>query len=106
MEKTALKLLKALYRVDDMKKCDIDQCTSHDPEEGENPYLAYLRKIGFIESRTVGDKIEGKEIIRGVELWSITLEGRGFIEARRKDFFMFWLPYGITTIIALAALLR
>lgn len=105
MEKVTYKLLKHLYRVESIKKCEVDPFTGHDPKKGENLYTAYLRKAGYIEPRTVGEKVENGEFISGVEFWDITLDGRDYIEKRRKDFWMFWLPYGITTIIALAALL-
>lgn len=106
MEKTTYKLLKHLYRVKSMRADEIDPFTGHDSKKGENPYKAYLRKAGFIELRSVGGKVENGEIISSVEFWDITLDGRSYIEKRRKGFWMFWLPYGITTIIALAALLR
>lgn len=106
MEKTTWKLLKHLYHVGSMEKSAIDHFTGHDPKKEANPYTAYLRKAGYIEPRTVGGKVENGELISGVEFWDITLDGRDYIEKRRKDFWMFWLPYGITTIIALAALLR
>ena len=44
----------------------------------------------------------GEVVLDGYE---ITLEGRAFVEQRRRDTRNFWVPYAITTAIALMSLI-
>jgi hypothetical protein len=97
MEKTAYKLLKKLYRTDSMSVDEVNTFTSH--------YVTYLKLDKLIEEFSIGGAPDGAGgTVNSEDRIRITLYGRDYIEQKRKDFWAFWLPYAITTAIAIAAL--
>lgn len=105
MEKVAYRLLKSLYKTD-LTKADVDALTEFNDDRKINPYISYLSRDNLITSYSVGEKQDGAGgFLDGVEYLRITLSGRDYIEKRRKELLMFWIPYAITTAIAIAALI-
>ena len=52
-----------------------------------------------------GGRLDGEGgFIDGVEYLRINLRGREYVEKKRNDLLLFWLPYGITTVLAIASL--
>lgn len=107
MEKVSYKLLKELYRKDELDIKAVNEITGVKKEGQPNPYAINLSKSHLADSFPVGGKVDGEGgFVDGVEHWRITLEGRDYIERHRKELLTFWLPYAITTLIAIAALLK
>ena len=105
MEKTAYRLLKALYKKN-MTRGEADSFVGIKDDNILNRYTSFLAKEGLIDFYSIGESIsENGPVHDGVQYWHITILGSGYIEQRRKDLLMFWVPYAITTAIAVAALL-
>lgn len=105
MEKTAYRLLKTLYKKD-MTRSEADRFVGINDDHELNRYTSFLAKDGLIDFYSIGQSIsEDGTVLDGVQYWRITILGRGYIEQRRKELLMFWVPYAITTAIAVAALL-
>lgn len=105
MEKIAYKLLKELYK---KKKMDIDsvnKLTGYEKNDNYNPYISYLMGEKLVVLFSEGGGLDGEGgFIDGVEYLRINLRGREYVEKKRKDLLLFWLPYGITTALAIASL--
>ena len=104
MEKTAYKILKKLYNSESISIDEINQLTKKDdskPIEPNQPnkYVTYLKMDEMVTIFDAGGSVDATEFVR------ITLAGRDYIEKQWKELFMFWIPYAITTAIAVAALL-
>ena len=105
MEKTAYRLLKALYKKD-MTRGEADSFVEIKDDHILNRYTSFLAKDGLIDFYSTEQWIEENGTVHeGTEYWRITILGRGYIEQRRKELLMFWVPYAITTAVAVAALL-
>lgn len=106
MEKVSYRLLKKLYRAESMTAEAVNAFTESKEEKKPNKYTTYLSMDKLIESYVTGQESDGAGgFSDGVTHWRITLRGRDYIEQRRKDLFMFWIPYAITTVLAIAALI-
>lgn len=106
IDKKSYKLLKHLYKEDKLDEEEVNKITEHTSEKISNSYASLLLQNHLIEKRTVGDYIDEKnEIKDGKCYYKITLSGRYFIEEKRKNLFMFWFPYIITTALAIATLI-
>lgn len=102
LEKTAHKLLKKLYK---KQFLTFDEChrICHTSDETGNQYASYLLNHGLIEPHKCGCIGELNEPV--YDGYSITLDGAGLIYTENRDFWMFLIPYVITTLIAVIALL-
>lgn len=102
LEKTSRKLLKKLYKKNFLS---YDECNKicHTSEESGNRYASYLLNHGLIELHESG--ILGEFNNPEYDGYSITLDGAGLIYTEKRDFWMFLIPYAITTVIAFIALL-
>lgn len=106
MEKVSYSVLRELYKKTELDIGTINTMTNFKDNE-PNPYTQDLLKDKLVSHYSVGAKSDGAGgFIDGTQYWRITLAGKGYIEKRRKDLLMFWLPYSITTLIAVAALLE
>ena len=88
IDKKSLELLRALAKQGEMHR---DQLNAILGEGNLSDHTTLLMKRGLIEPR-------------GSQL-AITLEGVAFLENRRRQFWNFVVPYTLTTLIALGALL-
>lgn len=111
MEKTAYKILKKLYNSESISIDEINQLTKKGdskPIEPNQPnkYVTYLKMDKMVTIFDEGGTADGAGgSVDATEFVRITLSGRDYIEKQRKELFMFWIPYAITTAIAVAALL-
>ena len=103
LDKKATRLLKALYKTDFLKYEDIKLSTGHSGDYTTDSAIGLLARYGLIcvhytdEQNSFGEyKTDGYEI---------TIEGRAYIEQKRREFWAFFLPYAITTVIALLSLI-
>lgn len=88
IDKKSLELLRALAKQGEMHR---DQLNAILGEGKLSDHTKLLMKRGLIEPRD--------------SLFAITLEGVALLEDRRRQFWNFVVPYTLTTLIALGALL-
>jgi len=102
LDKRTTKLLKHLYKKDTMTYAEIDKLLkTTTPENAVNSESMHLSQKGLILRHYVGQNDEGSSIYDG---YTISIDGRAYIEDKRKTFLAFVLPYSITTLIALLSL--
>lgn len=89
MDKRTYKLLKKLNRVNFLTD-----------NSAEMHYLI-LQKYATLHPSGQTDEI-GQGLCDG---FCITLEGRAYVENKRRDFWAFFVPYAVTTLIALTNIL-
>lgn len=84
----------------------INELTEYKPNNNANPYLSYLQEERLIHSFSEGKEIDKTGLIDdGITYYQINLRGRDYIENHRRAIWNFWLPYGITTALALGSLI-
>ncbi len=101
VEKVSYKLLKKLYQKDKMTLDEIKAETKYDGEPKYDPHISYLLEEHLISSFSEGEKFDSGKIIDGTQYYRITLRGRDYIENVGREKRNFWVPYAITTILAL-----
>lgn len=105
-DKRSTQLLKALYNDGKMSRTGIDKLAGY--QENELNLVAYeLSRCGFIEhvpGETFAD--DQGELVEAEGYYRITIHGRAYIEQKRNAALNFWVPYIITTLIALISLFR
>jgi len=106
LEKKTYKILKYIYKKKQVTYEEIQAMTNHDEINGQSKYISCLMSNKFV------DIWESEEItvIGGLNChesigFKITLAGSAYIEQKRRDSRLFWVPYTITTIVAIAGLL-
>lgn len=105
MEKVSYRLLRKLYKADYLDANTVNELTNHHSKNVYNPRLSYLREEKMISQFTKGGKPDGEGgKIGETTYYRITIRGREYVDRKRKDTFSFWVPYGITTLIAAASL--
>lgn len=94
IDRETYKFLKLFYKNKSYSTEEIKKLTGIDERKKRNKYTDALRKHHFIEpSRD------------GTEGFSISLEGCAYVEQKKSERRNFWVPYIITTIIALISLI-
>lgn len=88
IDKKSLRLLRLLAGRGEMTRSQLEAVLGTD---GLSLHTTLLTKRGLIESRN--------------RQFAITLEGIALLESRRRQFWSFVVPYALTTLIALGALL-
>lgn len=106
IDKTSYALLKRLYSKGDMTPEELDAFTGNEDQYPYNKQASMLRENHFIEDCSVGGKRDGEGGHIGEKHYiRISMKGRAYIEQRQRDSRNFWVPYIITTIIAIASLI-
>ena len=101
MEKKMYRLLVQFYKADGLTNQQINELAQAD-KPGEVGYrTARLEKMKFIQAYYAEPDRDGYAKILG---YQITLDGMAYVEEHRRTLLMFWIPYAITTGIAIAAL--
>lgn len=102
IDRGSYRLLKKLSGKLYLSRSDIDDITDFHAENRNNPHISFLLTCKFIKSLSKDDVKcpEEKELY-----YQITLQGIAFIQESERNVLRFWIPYGITTGIALISLL-
>ena len=101
MEKKMYRLLVQFYKADGLTNQQINELAQAD-KPGEVEYrTARLEKMKFIQAYFSEPDQDGYAQTLG---YQITLDGMAYVEEHRRTLLMFWIPYAITTGIAIAAL--
>ncbi len=100
LDNTSYKLLKRFYKEN---RLSLEAVNAIDKNGNVSPpsKVEMLLKAGFVAYIFVISDI-GENIPAALE---ITLDGRAYVENRRRNAAGFWLPYAITTLIALSSLI-
>ena len=102
LDKRATRLLKTLYKTDFLKYEDIKLLTGYE-NRTTDPVVSLLTRYSYIAEHYPGQGDSyGDRKSDGCE---ITIEGRAYLEQVRREFWAFFLPYAITTVIALLSLI-
>lgn len=104
IDKRTYKLLKRLYRRERLTLAEVEKITGHGGRNQRSQCVEALTKAHYI-SCWHGDKIIDDLGDREWIGFEITLDGRAYIEQERRTRMNFWLPYTITTVIALMSLI-
>jgi len=104
-DKKSYDLLKEFYKVETMTIDEVNDFTGHQNPNTINRIASFLLADKLIEFVQTSDVEDGKGGWKaGPSYYRITILGRAYVEQRRRDLFSFWVPYAITTAIALASL--
>lgn len=105
MDKVSYALLRTIYKRDAIPEEEFDQMSGFTPCGRINPHMNRLLSDKLVRRIPVsGEPDDAGGLINAKHLVEITLAGRAYVERRRRDGLLFWLPYGITTVIAAASL--
>lgn len=103
LDKKSYKLLKSMYKHDYLTYKEIDDVTKiTTPESSLNEYSQNLSRKNLIDPHYFRTTETGDLEYDGYE---INLEGRAFVEDKRRQFWSFFFPYVITTFIAFLSLI-
>lgn len=106
IDKRCYKVLPRLYRHKALSEDYINKITSHKDAKRGNPIISTLLSEHYIskaESNGIPDPEGGW--IECITSYKITIQGCAYIENRRRDKRNFWVPYILTTLIALLSLI-
>ncbi len=106
LDKKSYRVLKLLYRRGRCSFEDIQSITGHNEISSSSEYIRLLGSLGFISKWESDDliDIEGYKEYKPLG-YSITIQGIAYVESVRRNGRNFWIPYTITTVIALMSLL-
>ena len=104
LDKKAYKLLDLLYKKDRLTFDEIQSETHEEEKASSSLCVSALCSEKFISawesSESINDVGDHKQF--GYE---ITYAGRAYVDQRRRDGRNFWVPYLITTLIAISSLI-
>lgn len=104
LDKKAYKLLALFYKKDRLTFDEIQAETHEEERESSSLCVSALCSEKFIStwesSGSINDVGDHKQF--GYE---ITYAGRAYVDQRRRDGRNFWVPYLITTLIAISSLI-
>lgn len=104
LDKKAYKLLTIFYKKDRLTFDEIQSETHKEESESNSSYVSALCSEKFIctweSNESINEVGDHKQF--GYE---ITYAGRAYVDQRRRDGRNFWVPYLITTLIAISSLI-
>lgn len=103
-DKKTYKLLTALYKKEKISIEEIDAITGEHEDEKQSPYITALLIAKYISVVTEVSDENGVKDYKTVG-YKIDIEGKAYVEQRRRDGRNFWVPYAITTFIAVLSLI-
>ena len=106
LDKISYKALKFIYRKQNRTFDELAKITGEDESKKTSKYISSLLKHGFISFWDQGELVDFNGFkSRKTIGYQIALPGAAYVEQRRRDLRNFWVPYAITTFIALLSLL-
>lgn len=106
LEKKTYQILKYIYRKKNVTYKELIKMTGVDEANRHSGYVSCLIENKFVRVWESTELIEVDGIREHKVLGlKITLAGSAYVEQKRKDSFLFWVPYSITTFIALMNLI-
>lgn len=107
IDKKSCTLLKHLYKVEEIKAEDACKRLGQQYKKDNWPTeISALLADKYICPLNIQDEPDGEGgYLKTVRYYKITVAGRAFVEQRRRDRRNFWVPYAITTFVAVASLI-
>lgn len=106
LDKKTYKILKLAYKNGFCTYADVEKITSCNESEYPSKYISLLLKNHFIDYWSSDEVIEINGIKENKQLgYAITLDGEAYVEQMRRENRNFWVPYAITTFIAVLSLI-
>lgn len=104
LDKKAYSLLSTFYKKGKLSFDEIREKTNVDEKKERSQYISALCSERFIASWESSESINevGDHKQFGYE---ITYAGRAYVDQRRRDGQNFWIPYLITTLVAISSLI-
>ena len=104
LDKKAYSLLSVFYKKGKLSFDEIREKTNVDETKDRSQYISALCSEHFIASWGSSESINevGDHKQFGYE---ITYAGRAYVDQRRRDGRNFWIPYLITTLVAISSLI-
>lgn len=102
-DKKTYKLLTALYKKGQLSIDEINAITGEDEREHQTQYITSLLKAGYISEVNQIVPVNGINDYEAIG-YKIEIAGKAYVEQRRRDGRNFWVPYAITTFIAVLSL--
>lgn len=103
-DKKTYKLLTALYKKEKLSIAEIDAITGEHEDEKQSLYITALLIAKYISVVTEISNENGVKDYKTVG-YKIDIDGKAYVEQRRRDGRNFWVPYAITTFIAVLSLI-
>lgn len=106
VDKECYRFLKHLYNNGTMTDQEAWDFFGHkDGDKRLCKQLSFLRSLNMIETHDSCIEEDGEGgMKRYIRNYQITITGRAFIEQKQRDVRNFWVPYLITTLIAVSSL--
>lgn len=104
MEKITYRVLSRLYRTEKCGFEEIQQITGKNESISPSNYIAALMAAGYIRNWSSSEKMINDFDYKPLG-YEITLDGRAYVENHRRNIAQFWIPYLLTTMIAVASLI-
>lgn len=105
IDKTSYRLLKTINKEHRISYQRANGITKQVNDKLPNDYVSALKSYDFIKIITTGTIPDGEGGYYDAPLQiEITLKGIAYIQERRRSGVQFWVPYLITTLIALLSL--
>lgn len=106
MDSKSYKILKLLYRKKNCTYSQIEKQTKHKEYQSPSKYISFLFSQKYVSYWCSQNLVEIGGIKEPETIgYSITLAGESYVEERRRNGRNFWVPYVITTLLAVASLL-
>lgn len=105
VDNSTYKVLKHLYKKEREELSVLRVLTKYDGPKTYSPQLAALLEDKMIALCHDGGVPDGEGgFISSTTYFRITISGRAYVEQKRKSLWTFWVPYAITTLVAIASL--
>lgn len=104
LDRATYKLLKALYKKGELSVAEASKITGIDESAAIGTHASHLRAIQLISEvyePCANDRTHDEKLVS----FKITFAGRAYVEQRHRDLRNFWIPYAITTLIAILSLI-
>lgn len=106
IDNTSYKVLKTLYKIKSIPETKMHEITGHDDSKSSDPIVTALLVDGLIKLESGASRIEKDgRIFEEEGDYRITINGMAYVDQRKRDLFNFWVPYSITTLVAIIGLL-
>lgn len=104
LDRTTYKLLKALYKEGELSVAEASKIAGMDESAVIGTHALHLRAMKLISEvyePCADDRTRDEKLVS----FKITFDGQAYVEQRHRDLRNFWIPYAITTLIAILSLI-
>lgn len=103
-DKKTIVLLRAFYKADRLTNEEVQKISGDTSRNGHDQHIQALFVAKAIDYWSEQIEVDGLKDFKNVG-YKITLEGRAYIENQKRNTLNFWVPYTLTTLLAVASLI-